>query len=80
METPAQASRATGARHTTRTHRVVNDVEVGGAWRLRHPLVVSLFFPGIAVLLVLALLPLYEMVLHRRFLRHIHTLYLLHDD
>ena len=44
------------------------------------PLVVSLFFPGIAVLLVLALLPLYEMVLHRRFLRHIHTLYLLHDD
>ena len=44
------------------------------------PLVVSLFFPRIAVLLVLALLPLYEMVLHRRFLRHIHTLYLLHDD
>src|SRR5215217_9470127 len=37
METPAQASRATGARHTSRTHRVVNDVEVGGAWRLRHP-------------------------------------------
>src|ERR687890_2634103 len=44
------------------------------------PIVVSLFFPGIAVLLVLALLPLYEMVFHRRFLRHIHTLYLLHDD
>jgi hypothetical protein len=31
-------------------------------------------------LLVLALLPLYEMIHHRRFLRHIHTLYLLHDD
>jgi uncharacterized membrane protein len=44
------------------------------------PIVVSLFFPGIAVLLVLALLPLYEMIHHRRFLRHIHTLYLLHDD
>ena len=44
------------------------------------PLVVSLFFPRIAVLLVLALLPLYEMVHHRRFLRHIHTLYLLRDD
>jgi uncharacterized membrane protein len=44
------------------------------------PLVVSLFFPGIAVLLVLALLPLYEMVHHRRFLRHIHTLYLLRED
>ena len=44
------------------------------------PLVMSLFFPRIAVLLVLALLPLYEMVHHRRFLRHIHTLYLLHDD
>src|ERR687897_3387508 len=44
------------------------------------PLVVSLFFPRIAVLLVLALLPLYEMVHHRRFLRHVHTLYLLHDD
>src|SRR5215204_4457397 len=37
METPAQASRATVARHTSRTHRVVNDVEVGGAWRLHHP-------------------------------------------
>ena len=37
MEAPAQASRATLTRHTTRTHRVVNDVEVGGAWRLRHP-------------------------------------------
>jgi uncharacterized membrane protein len=44
------------------------------------PIVVSLFFPGIAVLLVLALLPLYEMIHHRRFLRHVHTLYLLHDD
>ena len=44
------------------------------------PLVVSLFFPRIAVLLVLALLPLYEMVFHRRFLRHIDLLYLLHDD
>src|SRR5829696_5801884 len=37
METPAQASRATVARHTSRTHRVVNDVEVGGPWRLHHP-------------------------------------------
>src|SRR5215213_4106028 len=37
METPAQASRATGARHTRRTLRVVNDLEVGGAWRLHHP-------------------------------------------
>ena len=37
METPAPASRATVARHTRGTHRVVNDVEVGGAWRLRHP-------------------------------------------
>jgi uncharacterized membrane protein len=44
------------------------------------PLLVSLFFPRIAVLLVLALLPLYEMVFHRRFLRHIDLLYLLHDD
>jgi uncharacterized membrane protein len=44
------------------------------------PIVVSLFFAGIAVLLVLALLPLYEMIHHRRFLRHVHTLYLLHDD
>jgi hypothetical protein len=44
------------------------------------PLVVSFFFPRIAVLLVLALLPLYEMVHHRRFLRHVHTLYLLRDD
>ena len=44
------------------------------------PIVVSLFFPGIAVLLVLALLPLYEMVFHRRFFRHIHTVYLLRDD
>src|SRR5918996_6405566 len=39
------------------------------------PLLVSLFFPKIAVLLVLALLPLYEMVFHRRFLRHIDLLY-----
>src|SRR5215203_5836167 len=37
METPAQASRATVTRHTRGAHRVVNDVEVGGAWRLRHP-------------------------------------------
>src|SRR5215207_10118909 len=37
VETPAQASRATVARHTSRTHRVVNDLEVGGAWRLHHP-------------------------------------------
>src|SRR5919107_5004202 len=44
------------------------------------PLLVSLFFPRIAVLLVLALLPLYEMVFHRRFLRHIDLLYLLHAD
>ena len=44
------------------------------------PLLVSLFFPKIAVLLMLALLPLYEMVFHRRFLRHIDLLYLLHDD
>ena len=44
------------------------------------PLLVSLFFPKIAVLLVLALLPLYEMVFHRRFLRHIDLLYLLHDN
>ena len=44
------------------------------------PLLVSLFFPKIAVLLVLALLPLYEMVFHRRFLRHIDLLYLLRDD
>ena len=56
------------------------------AWRLGAlgvfiiPLVVSFFFPRIAVLLVLTLLPLYEMVHHRRFLRHIHTLYLLRDD
>src|SRR5215210_4208382 len=37
METPAQASRATVARHTRGTHRVVNDVEVGGARRLHRP-------------------------------------------
>ena len=44
------------------------------------PILVSLFFPRIAVLLVLALLPLYELIHHRRFLRHVHTLYLLRDD
>ncbi len=44
------------------------------------PILVSLFFPRIAVLLVLALLPLFELVHHRRFLRHVHTLYLLRDD
>ncbi len=44
------------------------------------PILVSLFFPRIAVLLVLALLPLYEVVHHRRFLRHVRTLYLLRDD
>ncbi len=44
------------------------------------PILVSLFFPRIAVLLVLALLPLYELVHHRRFLRHVRTLYLLRDD
>ena len=43
-------------------------------------ILVSLFFPRIAVLLVLALLPLYEMVHHRRFHRHDRTLYLLGDD
>ena len=37
METPAQASRATGARHISRTRQVVNDLEIGGAWRLHHP-------------------------------------------
>ena len=44
------------------------------------PILVSLFFPRIAVLLVLALLPLFELVHQRRFLRHVHTLYLLRDD
>jgi uncharacterized membrane protein len=44
------------------------------------PILVSLVFPRIAVLVVLALLPLYELVHHRRFLRHVHTLYLLRDD
>jgi uncharacterized membrane protein len=44
------------------------------------PILVSLFFPRIAVLLVLVLLPLYEMAHHRRFHRHVRTLYLLHDD
>jgi uncharacterized membrane protein len=43
-------------------------------------ILVSLFLPRIAVLLVLALLPLYEVVHHRRFHRHERTLYLLHDD
>jgi uncharacterized membrane protein len=44
------------------------------------PILVSLFFPRSAVLLVLALLPLFELVHQRRFLRHVHTLYLLRDD
>ncbi len=43
-------------------------------------ILVSLFLPRIAVLLLLALLPLYEVVHHRRFHRHERTLYLLRDD
>jgi len=43
-------------------------------------ILVSLLFPRIAVLMVLALLPLYEVVYHRRFHRHERTLYLLRDD
>ena len=43
-------------------------------------ILVSLFLPRIAVLLVLALLPLYEVVYHHRFHRHDRTLYLLRDD
>ena len=41
---------------------------------------VSLFFPRIAVLIVLAFLPLYEVVHHRRFHRHDGTHYLPRDD
>ncbi len=44
------------------------------------PILVSLFFPRIAVLVLLALLPLYEVAHHRRFLRHVRMLYLLRDD
>jgi uncharacterized membrane protein len=44
------------------------------------PILVSLFFPRIAVLVLLALLPLYEVAHHRRFLRRVRMLYLLRDD
>ena len=44
------------------------------------PILVSLFFPRIAVLVLLALLPLYEVAHHRRFLRHVRMLYLLRDE
>jgi uncharacterized membrane protein len=44
------------------------------------PTIVSLFLPTIAVLMVLALLPLYEVVFHRCFLWDGRTLYLLRDD
>jgi uncharacterized membrane protein len=43
-------------------------------------ILVSLFFPRIAVLMLLALLPLYELVYHRHYHRHDRTLYLLRDD
>jgi uncharacterized membrane protein len=43
-------------------------------------ILVSLFLPRIAVLLVLAFLPLYEVLHHYRFHRHERTLYLLRDD
>jgi hypothetical protein len=39
-----------------------------------------LFFPRIAVLMLLALLPLYEVVYHRHYHRHDRTLYLLRND
>jgi uncharacterized membrane protein len=42
-------------------------------------ILVSLLFPRVAVLMVLALLPLYELVYHRRHHRHVRTLYLLRD-
>ena len=43
-------------------------------------ILVSLFFPRIAVLMLLALLPLYELVHHRYYHRHDRTLYLLRND
>ncbi len=42
-------------------------------------ILVSLFYPRVAVLMVLAL-PLYELVYHRRYHRHGGTLYLLRDQ